>query len=99
MSDYEYDKYLEKEMKNLFDFAISKVKDGDIQDDSIINFLSEGLFVLRILIMRRDNSEQWLKKPYLSDEKLVHMLEEARYSIDTALSIHIKNRKEAEGNV
>ena len=49
--------------------------------------------------MRRDNAEQHMKRPYLSDEKLVRMLEEARHSIDTALSTHIKNRKEAEGNV
>ena len=97
MSDY--DELLEEEMERLFNLAILRAEDTYYEDDQILSPLSEGLSILNLLVMRRDNAEQHMKRPYLSDEKLVRMLEEARYSIDTALSTHIKNRKEAEGNV
>lgn len=97
MSDY--DEFLEEELERLFNLAILRAEDACYQDDKILSPLSEGLFILQILILRSNNAEKLMKKPFLSDEKLVHMLEEARYSIDTALSTHIKNRKGAEGNV
>lgn len=97
MSDY--DEFLEEEMERLFNLAILRAEDACYQDDRILSPLSVGLLMLSLLVGRRDNAEQCMKKPYLSDEKLVRMLEEARQSIDTALSTHIKNRKEVEGNV
>jgi hypothetical protein len=97
MSDY--DELLEEEMERLFNLAILRAEDTYYEDDQILSPLSEGLSILNLLVIRRDNAEQHMKRPYLSDGKLVRMLEEARHSIDTALSTHIKNRKEAEGNV
>lgn len=93
-----YDELLEEEMERLFNLAILRAEDACYQDDEILSLLSEGLSILNLLVVR-NNSVQYPKRPYLSDEKLVRMLEEARYSIDTALSTHIKNRKEAEGDV
>nr|DAQ73223.1 MAG TPA: hypothetical protein [Caudoviricetes sp.] len=97
MSDY--DEFLEEELERLFNLAILRAEDACYQDDQILSPLSVGLLMLSLLVERRDNAEKHMKKPYLSDKKLVRMLEEARHSIDTALSTHIKNRKEAEGNV
>lgn len=93
-----YDELLEEEMERLFNLAILRAEDACYQDDEILSLLSEGLSILNLLVVK-NNSVQYPKRPYLSDEKLVRMLEEARYSIDTALSTHIKNRKEAEGDV
>ncbi len=97
MSDYEC--LLEEEMERLFNLAILRAEDACYEDDKILSPLSEGLFILQILMLKSNNARQHMKKPYLSDKKLVRMLEEVRYSIDTALGTHIKNRKEAEGNV
>lgn len=97
MSDY--DELLEEEMERLFNLAILRAEDACYQDDQILSPLSEGLSILNLLVTRKNNPAQYPKRPYLSDEKLVCMLEEARHSIDVALSTHIKNRKEAEGNV
>lgn len=93
-----YDELLEEEMERLFNLAILRAEDACYQDDEILSLLSEGLSILNLLVVK-NNSVQYPKRPYLSDEKLVRMLEEARHSIDTALSTHIKNRKEAEGDV
>lgn len=97
MSDY--DELLEEEMERLFNLAILRAEDACYQDDEILSPLSEGLSILNLLVIRKNNPAQYPKRPYLSDEKLVHILEEARYSIDAALGTHIKNRKGAEGNV
>lgn len=97
MSDY--DELLEEEMERLFNLAILRAEDTYYEDDQILSPLSEGLSILNLLVVRKNNPAQYPKRPYLSDEKLVRMLEEARHSIDIALSTHIKNRKEAEGNV
>lgn len=97
MSDY--DELLEEEMERLFNLAILRAEDACYQDDQILSPLSEGLSILNLLVTRKNNPAQYPKRPYLSDEKLVCMLEDARHSIDTALSTHIKNQKEAEGNV
>lgn len=97
MSDY--DELLEEEMERLFNLAILRAEDACYKDDKILSPLSEGLSILNLLVIRSNNPAQYPKKPYLSDEKLVCMLEEVQHSIDTALGTHIKNRKGAEGNV
>lgn len=97
MSDY--DELLEEEMERLFNLAILRAEDACYEDNEILSPLSEGLFILQALILRSNSAEKHTGKPYISDERVVRMLEEARYSIDTALSTHIKNRKEAEGDV
>lgn len=78
-------------MERLFNLAILRAEDACYQDDQILSPLSEGLSILNLLVMRKNNPAQYPKRPYLSDEKLVRMLEEARHSIDIALSTHIKN--------
>ena len=97
MSDYEC--LFEEELERLFNLAILRAEDACYEDDKILSPLSEGLSIVQILILKSNNAKQHMKKPYLSDEKLVCMLEEVRYAFDTALSTHIKNRKEAKGNV
>lgn len=60
MSDY--DELLEEEMERLFNLAILRAEDTYYEDDQILSPLSEGLSILNLLVMRRDNAEQHMKR-------------------------------------
>lgn len=64
-----YDELLEEEMERLFNLAILRAEDACYQDDEILSLLSEGLSILNLLVVK-NNSVQYPKRPYLSDEKL-----------------------------